>query len=572
MLAGLGTVLASALAGPAVNATRLAATAKGPVAAYPAPAWTARLTQRRRETMALRDKAVSLRQFGARLDGATDDRAALLAALASGAAAVRIDGPLRLASTVLIDRAVTIFGGGPGPHVIWAGQGDSAAFTVRPASGDPAAFVRDVGLVGLHIVRADGMPPAGHLLRADNVRGLVVSDCTAQRVGLAYVSHLRIARYDRTKGSETVDPAVVAGFSATARDDLNEDIVIAGNRVDYETYMSDVVRFNFARRVVVEDNMGRFAKISWWGGGAKRLEGGMPHFLRRVHEVYIARNTISNVNGGIYGNNGQDVLVVHNSVQNTNDVGIDFEGCLDCLAAGNDCRNAANFVYAAFYAAKNVRFENNRGEQDGSAAEIDRVLGSRPYGTPRGNALFALRGAGFADVPGAIDVTLAGNTFVYAGRTGMGRILPGPFTQLILQNNQLHNVACDVRTQGGQRLVVTGNVMTFDRSATKPITLLGASAAAGEMGRNTIRIDAAQPTGSVAIGYQALPATTGFLIAGNAINGAFRLPVMIAKARPNAPVQADRNSGATVLTGQIALPWVTGTAQSPALLVPEFAE
>jgi hypothetical protein len=244
--------------------------------------------------------------------------------------------------------------------------------------------VRDVAFGGLHVVRAEGQTPGGVLVRAINIRGLTVVDCRTERTSLAFVTHARMATYDRTKGSETVDPAVLAGFSATDVDDLNEDITVLGNQVDFGMYMGDVLRFNFARRVVAQGNKGRFARISWWGGGAKRLEGGMPQFLRRVRDAYIADNAICNVNGGIYGNNGQSIAVVRNTVWDTNDVGIDFEGCIDCIATLNHCRNAGNFVYAAFYVARNVRFVGNYGEQDGSAASIDTRLGSQPIGTPRG--------------------------------------------------------------------------------------------------------------------------------------------------------------------------------------------
>lgn len=491
------------------------------------PSWAPTADAARQKLATLRTKAVSLRQFGAALDGMTDDTPAFTRALAAGVRAVLVEGPARLTRSLAVNRPFAVFGSGKGPHLIWDGRPLDPIFAARPASADPTSFVRDVAFSGLHVVRAEGQTPGGVLVRAINIRGLTVVDCRTERTSLAFVTHARMATYDRTKGSETVDPAVLAGFSATDVDDLNEDITVLGNQVDFGMYMGDVLRFNFARRVVAQGNKGRFARISWWGGGAKRLEGGMPQFLRRVRDAYIADNAICNVNGGIYGNNGQSIAVVRNTVWDTNDVGIDFEGCIDCIATLNHCRNAGNFVYAAFYVARNVRFVGNYGEQDGSAASIDTRLGSQPIGTPRGLYLAALRGAGFAGTPGAIDVTFADNTFVYSGKQGLGRILPGPFNRLTLTGNTMRNVACDIRDRGGQSAIVAGNRLSFDHSARNPVTLLAASAPQTRMTGNVLAISARQPTGSAAIGYDSLRAPLDVVVTGNSVTGPQPLPLVV---------------------------------------------
>lgn len=511
------------------------------------PAWTPTPDAIRARLARLRKQAVSMRQFGARCDGITDDSAAFARAIAAGPRALLVDGPMRLSRPTIASRPLAVFGGGAGPHMIWDGTDRDGAILFQPDGPDPSLFARDLVLSGLHIVRADGQKPGGALVRATNVRGMVVADCRADRVSLATTGHLLTKTYDRTKGSDTVDPAVLAGFSATDTNDLNEDIAIIGNTVDFGAYMGDVVRFNFARRVLVHGNKGRFARISWWGGGAKRQEGGMPQFLRRVRDAWIAENEICNVNGGIYGNNGQSIAVVRNTVWDTTDVSIDFEGCIDCIAANNTCRNAGNFVFSTFYVARNVRFENNHGEQNGTMADIATRLGAQSIGNPRGIYLTALRSAGYNGVKDAIDVTFANNTLVFFGNAGMGQCLPSYFNRLAFIGNTLHNVAMDLRQWGGENLLITRNTLTFDRSARNPLTLLAGSAPFGRITANVIQMDAAQPAGSVALGYDTPATSTDVVITDNVLSGRQSLPLTIVAQHPDTGLLVTRNTNPPVL-------------------------
>lgn len=60
------------------------------------------------------DEAVSVKDFGAKGDGSTDDTAAFNLAIASGAGAIYIpSGTYKVSSTIAVDRDITIFGDGP---------------------------------------------------------------------------------------------------------------------------------------------------------------------------------------------------------------------------------------------------------------------------------------------------------------------------------------------------------------------------------------------------------------------------------------------------------------------------
>lgn len=485
------------------------------------PAWSASRAQIRDGIARLRASAVNIREFGARLDGITDDSPAIERAYASGAAAILVDAPMRLTRSFRIQRSFALLGVGKGPHIVWDADEGLAPLLVRPHDEkDPDAYVHDVVISGIVAHRSRPKNPSPVLVHAANVRGFTIADCTTRNMGLAFVSHVRITTglYRRGKGSAQIDPAVVAGFSPNSLDDLNEDIVCIDNDVDNGIYQSAVLRFNFTRRAVVAGNRGRYAKISWWGGGAKVNQGGNAKFLRRVCDVYIADNTISGANGCIYGNNGQNIVVARNDCSDALDTAIDFEGCMDCHAYDNIARNSGNFCLSTFFVARNIVFERNYVVQDGSGAELPSRFGRR-IGGGRGIHLVALRSGGFARSPD-ISVRFLNNTLVYSAPDGIGSCLPSYFDSVIFTGNTLRNVACDWRYAFTGKLVVSDNRLSFDRPAPTPVTLLGGSARDAKIHANTVEVDAHMPATSLAVGYDLGPVTGTVEISDNRLTGA----------------------------------------------------
>ncbi|WP_374412890.1 right-handed parallel beta-helix repeat-containing protein [Novosphingobium colocasiae] len=524
------------------------------------PSWSASRAQILTRSASLRQGAVNVRQFGARLDGSSDDGEALRRAYESGAPAVVIDGPLRLSQPLRIDRPFALFGEGQGPHLVWTaahpGSGVSALLSVEaPQAADPAAFVRDLWIDGIHAVRERTGTGLMVLLQAINLRGLTVRGCTTRNMGLAVVKHrrmltgdyLRLAAARQAKGSAapTVDPAVLAGFSATGFDDLNEDLSVIDNDVDNGVYQAPLLRFEMARRVVVAGNRGRFANVSWWGGGAKATQGGEARFLRRARDIYIADNTLSGANGNIYGNNGQNVIVARNAVADAIDTAIDFEGCFDCHAYDNTVKNAGNFGLSTFYLARNVVFERNVVEQDGSAVDMARRFATRQIGGGRSIALVALRSAGFAKSPD-ISVRFIGNHLTYSGPDGIGVCLPSYYDSLEFTDNVLHNVACDWRYLLTRSVVIRNNRLTFDRAPSSPVTLIGGAAGSGTISGNQVQVQVPMPAGSAGIGYEVASIPGAVRIADNTVkgSGAGSVPIVLKPWRglPRAALQVSNNA------------------------------
>ena len=457
-----------------------------------------------------RNEGKSLLDFGARCDGQADDSVAFQRAIAAGVQVLVLPvlpkgRTILMARQVVINRGITIIGAGQSSTIQWQGTEDSP-FTVRPKDEDENDFVKHIHFDQLHVVRPVARAMASAILRGYNVRNISLTRCSTYRIGGLIVRHMRELKnlYTRGSGSATIDPAVVAGFAPNHVNDLNEDIFVFDNQIDGGAYMSRVVRFNFARRVAVVGNRGKFANISWWGGGARRSEGGAMQFLRRVRDVYITKNKLSGANGGVYGNNGDGILVAYNDVRSTTDVGIDFEGCFNVLAHNNIVRNAGNFCYATFYAAKNVIFRDNFGLQDGGGTNLHLIYGKGRYGPMKGRALLSLRSAGFGNIPGAIDVSFINNHFVWRGKEGLGNCVSSYFNSLRLEGNRFENVECDLTYIRTGNVELIKNRLSFDRAGSEPVRILGSSATKTRMIDNEIRVTAPQKHGSLAIFDEAL--------------------------------------------------------------------
>ena len=493
------------------------------------PDWSPSLADIFAKIDELRDDAVDLTQFGLQPGG--DLCGPLENALASNARAILVPaGQFMMTRQILLTRPIAILGEGGGPTIVWRGT-EPSAFRAEPPVRSPTDFVRDIAFDRIAMRRPQDAKAGGWLLACANMRGLTVTRCSTQRMNLALVQHMRqaLGMYDRRKGSVERDPAVIAGFAPDHVDDLCEDVAIIGNRVDYGEYQGAIVRFDFTRRVVAYRNTGHFAKISWWGGGARISEGGDIRHQRRVQHVYAAENELSGANGGVYGNNGRYCVVARNRISEMLDVGVDFEGCMDCVAYGNHVRNAGNFAYATFYAARNIEFRDNYGEQDGSAATMNERYGRGKYGSQRGIYLAALRSSGFAKAKGAITVRFIGNRFIFSGKGGLGACAPSFFSELEFRDNELVNVCCDWRYRRTNRVAITGNRLAFDQSAGVPVTLCAASGYEGTIANNRLTVARSLPAASVGIGYALLTRPSRCVVADNVIDdrGETVLPIVV---------------------------------------------
>lgn len=548
------------LAAPGLACSTGASPAEGEASDW--PIWAPSRAQLYSANALLAKRGTDIRQFGARLDGQADDSDALARALASDAPAILIPGGadrvLRVTREIRIARPVAIFGIGGKARVRVDGP-PMNLFAAHAESDDPAAFLTGLRFDGLIVERPDGRRAHGKMVVGYNLRDVGITRCGATRMGLIGLHHTlqRLKRYRRALGTIQKDPAVLAGFSATGFDDLNDGLWVYDCQIDARTHMSQLARFDFTRRAAIAHNKGRFATISWWGGGGRRNEGGDLRHLRRARDIYAADNELSGGIGGVYGNNGEDVVVARNRVSMVTDIGIDFEGCRNVVAYDNIVMNAGNYCYATFFAAKNVVFRNNIAIQDGGGTAINERYGARKVGLVLGRSVFGMRSAGFGAVDDAIDVKLIGNQFRWTGADSFGVMNPSYFGRVEMRGNRFENVECGFNYRRGGTFIAAGNHFRFDRTASRPLRIIAASAATTEIRGNVIQSSVSQPAGSAAVMLYGSDWTRAMAVTDNRVEAPSDLPVVV-HGTPGASssIRVTNNRGSAVYAetpGAIAL-------------------
>lgn len=363
-------------------------------------------------------RTVWAEQFGAVGDGVTNCLAQIQRAVNTGYNVMLGAGAFNIGAGAIVPVLAnqSISGANAGTRILYSG---TRAISIRPAQGMTGAAMFTTFATNLRVARiyfqytgtSIGNASA-YAVRAINVRGLTVEDCEFQDCGLLFVAMEAEENktYDRTTGSTTVDPAVLAGFSATDINDLNEHIYVRRNRSWNTVYGSGGVRINWARYGEISDNVLGYSNISWWGGAAGFAQGGAVQFLRRFAHFRITGNYCSWNNGGIYGNNGESVIVANNTLEYATDTALDFEGCSNCLAIGNTIRHFGNFACSVFYAALNIAFRANTIECTLEGASTAARAGATTY-------MQSAPITGYADAGnGTTKVTVSGDLDIQTGQ------------------------------------------------------------------------------------------------------------------------------------------------------------
>lgn len=400
--------------------------------------------------------------FGAIADGVTDCGAILVRAAQIGLRLRFGVGTFWIGNAALPASSGSVFlGEGQATRILFSGD---QAIKCRPAEGltGPAmfsTFAQGVVVRGINFVRTAFSTAASAIFMA-NVRGLWVDGCHYSGSRLLMVSHeaQESGAYNTASGSTTVDPAVVAGFSAADITDLNEHIFVRDN-VSWNTqFGAQGVRINWARYGQISGNSFPYGNISWWGGGATPTTGGQPGMLRRFAHFRIYGNYCSWNNGGIYGNNGECIVAANNTLEYSLDTALDFEGCINCEGIGNTIRHFGNYATSTFYLARNVSFRSNTIECTMQGASISALLGVTTY-------MQSVSITGIADSgDGGTNVTVSIGADLVSGQTVLIQTAPGGPRQPVTITRVSSTVyRANVAYQAGW---AAGGAMAFQRGRT----------------------------------------------------------------------------------------------------------
>ena len=210
-----------------------------------------------------------------------------------------------------------------------------------------------------------------------------------------------------------------------------------------------LITFTYGAAVENNNLTGYRHGVMWWGGDADPTINGAIANERKVNTLNISNNVCTDMDmGNIWGAMGVSVIVSNNECDYSGDVGIDFEGCIDCIAIGNNVRNRTNGALALGFVNKNVKFTGNIAQTDTNGVYIVNLFGTT-------GSTYDNRDLVFSDN----EIRAIGN---------IKALISGPtqFTNLVIDNNRLYNVNIDFNTTAFRNLSVENNtfILSWDHT------------------------------------------------------------------------------------------------------------
>lgn len=161
---------------------------------------------------------------------------------------------------------------------------------------------------------------------------------------------------------------------------------------------------------------GFYHGLLFWGGDANPKHS--QDRQRKCENINIKNNNVKNViKGGIWGSMADSVVIENNHVENGGDVGIDFEGCNNCVAVNNKVKDFKNGCLATFFTCSNILFENNTilcsDENEAAAIFNSSQRRNNKNITYKNNSFVSNNGLAKFSQHGAVDnLVLQNNSFV----------------------------------------------------------------------------------------------------------------------------------------------------------------
>jgi hypothetical protein len=182
--------------------------------------------------------------------------------------------------------------------------------------------------------------------------------------------------------------------------------------------------------------------LQFWGGDAN-TNGALVNERKCKNgnvSGFSAKNCAGAVAWGSMGDNIHFSGIVGDTVH---DVGIDFEGCIDCSATGGSIKDADNGCLSIFFLNRNVSFNGITCTQ-----------------TVGGRALFRVYNSTLSQ--DNIGVSVSGCTF--SSRAGLGYCdtASGPCESIKFTDNDLYNVVVDFTYSNNRYIDVSNNSFIFD--------------------------------------------------------------------------------------------------------------
>ena len=373
---------------------------------------------------------VSVKDFGAVGNGVADDTAAIQAAITASTSIVFPAGTYKTTSSISIPGNRVLVGFNA--RIAWDADVFLNCFTLTG--------VTDVDITGLEFqATTSATVRAPYAISALNVRRLNISQCLTTNSNLLYAWHSG-ANYAAAVFSETA-----GGFNCNTGIRIkNCDITGSGSSSQlygWGIMMGYTAHWTISNSVVRTCGNG----ITWWGGDSNpAVDGALANDRKCKYGSVVGCSVYDISGGGIWGSMGQNISVGSNSINNTSDVGIDFEGCFDSAATGNSVNNCANGCLTTFHYNRNVVFNGNS-----------------VWSTTANNTLVKLYNVAL-DTNNS-NVSFVGNTFSYNNGNNLGIIgdMGGTCANVLFANNQLLNTKIQFTAANNTGTNILNNTLKF---------------------------------------------------------------------------------------------------------------
>ncbi len=276
---------------------------------------------------------ISIKYFGAKGDGVTDDSLAFntaLKQLKNSKALYIPSGTYVIGSTVYIPEGTTIIGD-PNTPILIASKGTGRGKTLFYLNNANNVRLENICISGNSAVNYENMDSKDgiHLLDIWNSNNITISKCK-------FIDNIYAAIRDIASNNITVDSCefsnVDCGFGTLGNTDIS-DITITNNKFNGHKSSEPVTLYANASHynILVQNNEMRNKTL----GCGILVKGKKPNKLIRIYN-----NTIDACAVGINVQNTTDVIVKDNTVTNTSSGGgIKLINCTDAIYDNNYCYN-----------------------------------------------------------------------------------------------------------------------------------------------------------------------------------------------------------------------------------------
>jgi hypothetical protein len=402
------------------------------------------------------------------------DWCAIQAAINTGSPVKLPAGKFRITETLTMIGMSVIRGAGPATVLTWARPNRTSVFAMFAAAG--TSGIR----LGNFAVRDDTGSTGGYVFIGNNVLNVVVDQLIVKGMAIAMfdASHEASKNYSRVV-IDTADPK----FNGCADVHVKRcaaTCIATSPDPRAATLFRYCVGWSVTRCRFSDTPFG----VQWWGGDSNPGRDGSLTSRRKCTHGTVTDVEVVNCVAGIWGSMGADVKVVGCDVDTATDVGIDFEGCLNCVASENHVQNCVNGNLTIFWWNDNVEFVENTSRQK---------IPLHPH----------LRVYNASQTINNHSLLVKGNKFVTEGAIGVIDTKSGCVERLDFLNNDLHDTKIDFVANNLRYVNVTDNMVSFSRAAAEVFDAIeiGQLHDGGHalVARNIVNSQVKQPKGSSAI-------------------------------------------------------------------------